>query len=116
MIKPVIVCAAGHQREASHLSEDSPIAILPIEARASCVLAKGDEPSDSDQWPQVPCPILPDSARCHDCRTCRATDNCARCRTRCPRCDNFPPLASPLARSTHVIEPTKRWRQVIALG
>jgi hypothetical protein len=40
MIEQVIVFPAGDKREASHIGEHSPVPILAVEARASCVLVE----------------------------------------------------------------------------
>jgi len=37
MIEQVIVFAARHKRERGHIGEHDPVAILPVEPRASCV-------------------------------------------------------------------------------
>src|SRR5437764_3765849 len=77
MIEQVIVFAARHKRKRGHIGEHGPIAILPIKARASCVLAEGGGSSDTGQWRRAPCAVPPDIARSRDCQTCPTTGNCA---------------------------------------
>ena len=77
MIEQVVVFATGDKGEPSHIGEHGSVAILPVEARASCVKLRVDTPSDTGQWPQAPCAVPPDSVRCLGFRNCRATDTYA---------------------------------------
>ncbi len=77
MIEQVVVFAARHKRKRGHIGEHGPIAILPIKARASCVLAEGGGSSDTGQWRRAPCAVPPDIARSHDCQPCPTIENCA---------------------------------------
>jgi len=49
VIKDGVVFATGHKREARHIGEHRPGAILAIEPRASCVLEKTGQPPGTDE-------------------------------------------------------------------
>src|SRR5262249_24466628 len=115
MIKQVIIFATGHKREASHIGEHYPVAILAIEAQQRAfwwmLVCRQIPPNGRNclaqflsisAIPTVPKPAEPLITVCLS--------------NRCPRSHDFPTLAAPVARCTDVIQSAKSERQVVGLG
>ena len=115
MIEQVIVFAARHKREASHISEHGPVAILPVKAQQGAFLRQGVDsqiPTNRGEplaqfFPIAPVPTVAETAE--PLIPVRLRHCCA-----CP--DNLSAFASPVARSTDLIQSTKRRREVVSLG
>jgi hypothetical protein len=115
MIEQAIVFPTGHKRKTSEIGEYRPVAILSIEPQQRAFLWKvvgrqiptnrGDP--FAQFFPIAPVPSVPETAE-------PLITVCLRHRCACP--DTLPAFATSVARSTHVIQPAKGWRQVVSLG
>ena len=115
MIEQVIVFAARHKREPSHIGEHGSVTILPIEPEQRArrfelircqISANGRKPL-AQFFPIASVPAVPETTE--PLIAVRLSNRCS-----CP--DDFPTLAAPVARSADVIQPAKGWEQIIALG
>ncbi|HEY1351158.1 MAG TPA: hypothetical protein VGF67_16180 [Ktedonobacteraceae bacterium] len=115
MIKEAIVVAAGHPREASAVGEHRSIALWAIEpdqrARSGTLMrrqraAPGRE-SLTQFFPGAPVPSVSNMAE---------PRRDLSLRHRGPRPDRLSACAARVSRRTHLVQSTKRGRQVVGLG
>jgi hypothetical protein len=114
MIEHAVLFAAGHIGEASQICQHCPGAILPVEPQQGTRLRKlvrGEVARDrrkSLAQLRAVATVPSITKRAEPLEAVGLTDDS-------PRPDHLPPLAPPVARSTHLIQPAKSQGQVFAL-
>jgi hypothetical protein len=108
MVEGSVLPATGHKREPGEICEHRSFPILTVEPEERAFLRKGVDSQMSTNSRQSLAqflPILPVASVPETAEPVIAMG----LSNRCARPDHFPTLASPVARSTHLVQSAKGW-------